>query len=86
MKKGVLFTALIATVLFTGCSKDDDNGGGSCRVCSIELLGVNTSTEYCDNGDGTLTATTDGQEETVDLDGVSFDTFINQLDVIADCN
>ena len=87
--KNLLTIALFATALvFTACSSDDDSTSSSneCKTCEIDLLGTLTSTEYCDNGDGTMTVTIDGQEQTQDLDGVSFNEFISVLELIATCN
>ncbi|WP_106143814.1 hypothetical protein [Flagellimonas meridianipacifica] len=86
MKKIIFAFALLASIGFTGCSSDDDSSSSNCTTCSITLLDITTSTEYCDNGDGTVTATTEGESETVDLEGISFDAFIAQLGLIADCN
>lgn len=70
--------ALAGTVAFTSCSKDDDDKN-SCATCELKVLDSSVTSKYCDNGDGTMTVTTDGQENTVELDGVSFDTFISQF-------
>jgi len=87
--KNLLTIALFATALvFTACSSDDDSTSSSneCKTCEIDLLGTLTSTEYCDNGDGTMTVTIDGQEQTVDLEGATFDDFIAAVELIATCN
>ena len=81
MKKSVLFLALAATVAFTSCSSDDDgDSNSSCNTCTIELEGISSTTEYCDNGDGTMTATTDGVEQNVPLNGISFASFISIIE------
>ncbi len=85
MKK-VLFSALVLGLLFTtSCKSDDDNGdtAPTCETC--EILGI--SSEYCDNGDGTMTVTTAGQEQSVDLNGSSFADFVAALEASgATCN
>ena len=85
MKKLFLFLALGSSIVFTSCNKDDDDKASSCSTCDLDVLGTVTSSKYCDNGDGTISVTTQGTTQTVELDGVSFDTFISQLDLVADC-
>lgn len=84
MKKIILSFAVIATLGFTSCSSDDDNSDdgsiSECLTCDLDILGTVISSEYCDNGDGTMTVTTDGQEQTVDLEGESFDSVISALE------
>ena len=83
MKKFILSFAVIAAIGFTSCSSDDDNGGsddGGCQTCDIDLLGTTVSSEYCDNGDGTMDVTTEGTTETVDLQGQDYDAFISALE------
>lgn len=79
----MLSVAVVAAISFSACSSDDDNGGGDddeCRTCSIEAGGFEISSEYCDNGDGTMTVTTEGVEQTVDLEETSFSNFISALE------
>ena len=86
--KNLLTIALFgATLVFTACGSDDDstNSSNECKTCEIDLIETIT-TKYCDNGDGTITITVDGQEQTQDLDGVSFDEFISVVELIATCN
>ena len=82
MKKFILSFAVIAAIGFTSCSSDDDGGSndGGCETCEFDLLGTTVSTEYCDNGDGTMDVTTEGTTETVDLEGQDYDTFISALE------
>lgn len=83
MKKFILSFAVIAALGFTSCSSDDDNNDGgtdTCETCSFDLLGTVVSSEYCDNGDGTMDVTTEGTTETVDLEGQSFATVISSLE------
>lgn len=85
MKK-VLFSALVLGLMFTtSCKSDDDNNDAApaCQTC--EIIGI--SSEYCDNGDGTMTVTTAGQDQSVDLNGSSFADFIAALEAGgATCN
>ncbi|WP_298996208.1 hypothetical protein ACOKFD_12135 [Flagellimonas sp. S174] len=75
MKKIIFALAIIASIGFTGCSGDDD-GDGNTRNCSI--LGLVPAT-FVDNGDGTATITVEGESDVVDLDGVPFETFTDQI-------
>ena len=90
MKRFMLSMAVIAALAFTGCSSDDDSdsgGGNDCTTCELDVLGTVISSEYCDNGDGTMTVTTEGQEQTVDLEGQSFADVISGLELAgATCN
>lgn len=74
---------LAGTFAFTSCSKDDDAAGdkSACQTCSMSLMGQEISSKYCDNGDGTYTQTTDGQEATGELpEGMSFNEFIKTME------
>lgn len=89
MKKLLLSVSLLAAFFaFTSCSSDDDSSSANdCLVCDLELFGQATSTEYCDNGDGTVTVISMDQEETVDLEGNSFSDFISGIEALgATCN
>lgn len=76
--------AIVAgTFAFTSCSKDDDAAGekSACTTCSMSLMGVEMSTKYCDNGDGTYTMSMEGEEMTQDLpEGMSFDEYIKTVE------
>lgn len=80
MKK-ILLSAAVC-LAFVACSSDDDNGEeNTCKTCEITVLEETQSVEYCDNGDGTVTATAqDGSEVTAELEGVSFSQFISALE------
>lgn len=71
-----------AILVFTSCGNDDDSSTPvtDCQICNLDLLGTIVSPEYCDNGDGTITITLDGQEQTESLDGVTFSEFITALE------
>ncbi len=71
-------------VTIVACSSDD-NKGLACYDCSLELLGTVIESEYCDNGDGTIEVTINGETETVDLEGTSYDDFISQVQTISTC-
>ena len=79
MKKIILSIAMIATIAFTGCS-DNDETDKKCLSCEFSGLGVETpiKTQYCDNGDGTMTITVKGiQTVTDDIpEGSSFEEII----------
>ncbi len=69
--------ALAATVSFSSCSNDDDDEK-TCRSCEILTI----STEFCDNGDGTVTATVAGQSETIsgeDLGDLTPEEYIDSI-------
>lgn len=86
----MLCLAVITSLIFTACSSDDDNNSEeqeTCETCDLDLLGTVISSEYCDNGDGTITITTEGLEQTQDLDGATFEQFILALELAgASCN
>ena len=88
MNKLLTIALFSATLLLTACGSDDDSStpAADCKTCDIDVLGTITAIEYCDNGDGTMTVTVDGQEEIVDLEGASFDEFIEAVELIATCN
>jgi hypothetical protein len=81
MKKSILFAALIGSVLFFSCSKDDDKG--SCETCDIAGFSI----EACDNGDGTVTISSGGDSETIseeELGGLSPDDYIKGICSVGD--
>lgn len=80
--------AVLAAISFTSCSSDDDAADvNPCATCGFDFLGVVLETEYCDNGDGTVTATVEGVEETIDLQGQSFEAFIQAFEAAGvNCN
>ena len=64
MKKIILSIAMMATIAFTGCSSDDDNGSPECKTCeNINDSGI--TGEVCDNDDGTFTLTLTQSEEEI---------------------
>ncbi|NNK81554.1 MAG: hypothetical protein HKO92_00370 [Flavobacteriaceae bacterium] len=89
MKKRILSTLVVLSLSISACSNNDDKDTPSedCRTCLLELLGESTSTEICDNGDGTVTITSNGEEETQDLDGATFAQLIAGYELLgASCN
>jgi len=73
MKKVVFSLLAVSCLIFVGCSNDDDDDQ-NCAVCAIDFLGTPLTTEACDNGDGTVTITVEGQSEILtseDLEGAS---------------
>jgi hypothetical protein len=92
MKKFMFVLAVISAINITACSSDDDGGSetqgnSDCETCNLELLGESLTTEFCDNGDGTITVTVFGESEIEDLEGVSFDEFISAYELLgATCN
>ena len=87
MKKLTLLALTIGLFAFTSCSDDDDGGSSSsCKTCTIEIMGIENVSEYCDNGDGTMTVTSEGQETTIELEeGMSFDDYIAGQEQLGDC-
>jgi len=86
MKKILLSGLVGLALLTTSCGSDDDNN--NCSTCTNEILGIEIVADYCDNGDGTINVTIEGETETVDLpDGISFSDFISQQEGAgAECN
>lgn len=85
MKKIIASALLIGVLAFNSCSSSDDSkeeSSSDCRTCEVFTL----TQEYCDNGDGTVTITTNGQEETEDLDGATFAQFILGIELLGTCN
>lgn len=78
MKKLVFSLALVISLVFVGCSGDDDDEQ-TCATCN--LLGVNV--EACDNGNGTVTVTAAGETEVLseeDLDGLTAAEYVAALE------
>lgn len=79
MTTRILTTSLLLLLAFTSCKKDDDSmeeDARNCVTCEGSVLGT---IEYCENEDGTVSATVDGETTTFPLNGISFDTYINGL-------
>ncbi|AIY12576.1 hypothetical protein M667_04810 [Cellulophaga baltica NN016038] len=84
MKKSILFAALIGSVLFFSCSKDNDDKG-ICESC--ELIGVPITA--CDNGDGTVSISSGGNSETIseeELGGLSPEDYVKAICSAGDIN
>ncbi|WP_297798252.1 hypothetical protein [uncultured Eudoraea sp.] len=87
MKRLKIAILAIGVFGFAACGSDDnDEGVDNCQTCSLSILDQEVVSEYCDNGDGTVTVTTAGVEQTEDLDGATFDQFITALELIGTCN
>ncbi|WP_025742222.1 hypothetical protein [Aquimarina pacifica] len=71
MKKFIYLAAFTLALGFTSCGSDDD-GDSNCETCDV----IGISITMCDNGDGTADVSAAGQTETVDLEGVSFDAYV----------
>ncbi|MGB5386856.1 MAG: hypothetical protein WBN20_08740 [Eudoraea sp.] len=88
MKRIKIAILAIGVLGFTACGNDDnDEIIDSCETCSLMIMDQEVVSEYCDNGDGTVTITTAGVEQTEDLEGVTFDQFIAAFELLgASCN
>ncbi len=78
MKKLVFSVFAIACLVFTGCSKDDDDKG-KCATCNL----AGNSLKACDNGDGTVTVSSGDQSEVLrgdDLEGTSAAEYVAALE------
>ncbi len=78
MKKLVFSLMAVASLVFVGCSDDDDEEN---RCASCNLLGV--SIEACDNGDGTVTVSGAGESEVIsgdDLEGQTAAEYVDALE------
>ncbi len=77
MKKLVFSLMAVASLVFVGCSDDDDEN----KCASCELLGV--SIEACDNGDGTVTVSGAGESQVIsgdELDGQTAAEYVKALE------
>ena len=88
MKRIKIAILAIGVLGFAACSSDDnDEVVENCETCSLSILDEEVISEYCDNGDGTVTITTAGVEQTEDLEGATFDQFIAAFELLgATCN
>ena len=88
MKKSIFMALSIGFFCFVSCSKSDDKKAlQDCQTCNLDILGEMISSEFCDNGDGTFTITSNGESETQDLDGATFQQFIDAYEQFgATCN
>ncbi|MEZ4779649.1 MAG: hypothetical protein R2786_09740 [Flavobacteriaceae bacterium] len=86
-KQNLIIALLVLTVVFSCKKKDDDGGGQACQTCTFDILGEDFTSEYCDNGDGTVTVTTEGQSQTTSMEGLTFTEFIAAFEQAgATCN
>lgn len=84
MKKSILFIALAVGVMFTSCSKDDGDDK-NCESCTLEGVSV----KACDNGDGTVTTTSNGESDTLseeDLGGLSAAAYVSLIKAACTAN
>jgi hypothetical protein len=74
-KQIMLMVLFVGALSITSCSNsnDDESLMDDCQTCTTLLL---LTSEHCDNGDGTVTINTSGQETTIDLQGVTFEAYI----------
>ena len=69
----MLFLSL-AIVSIMSCGTDE----ATCETCTIDLLGVTTTVEVCEEGDD-LEVTTNGVSQTIT--GQSLDTYVGTLEI-----
>jgi len=89
MKKLISSALLIGVLAFNSCSSSDDSkdeSSSDCRTCDLEFAGQSITSEYCDNGDGTITVTTLGESETESLEGISFAQYMELVGTLSTCN
>jgi hypothetical protein len=88
MKRLKIAILAIGVLGLSACGNDDnDEVVENCQTCSLTIAIQQVITEFCDNGDGTVTATTAGVETTEDLEGVTFDQFIAAFELLGStCN
>ncbi|MGB5459227.1 MAG: hypothetical protein WBM91_11340 [Eudoraea sp.] len=88
MKRIKIAILAIGVLAFTACGSDDNGDAiDNCETCSLTILEQVVVSEYCDNGDGTVTVTTEGVEQTEELGDATFDQFIAAFELLgASCN
>lgn len=83
MKRLKIAILAIGVLGLSACGNDDnDEVVENCQTCTI----LEVASEYCDNGDGTVTITTLGQEQTEELGDATFDQFIAAFELLGVCN
>lgn len=80
MKKLLFTAAIMGLLISTSCKKDDDGDSRNCKTC--EMADAGNALTYCDNGDGTVTISSNGQSQTTNLEGISFNDYIAALQQI----
>ncbi|MDO6675385.1 hypothetical protein Q4517_07455 [Tenacibaculum sp. 1_MG-2023] len=81
MKKIILSIAMLTSVVLVSCSDNDENNT-TCRKCVFERFDQTLNTEYCDNGDGTITMTVEGGQTVTDEipEGSSFEEVMKAVE------
>lgn len=74
---GAIFDVVDDVEETTTSNTDTDMVTVSCRDCVISSDGIELDTQFCDNGDGTITQVFQGVSTTFELPFSSFDEFIN---------
>lgn len=58
-----------------------------CQTCTVDLLGTAIVSEVCDNMDGTVSITVDGETQTQTLEeGQTYDQIIASFEIAGNCN
>jgi len=83
MKKIKLILLLVSFALLS-CTSDEESS--NCFQCNVNLSGEPANTVICDNGDGTVDVTSAGVTKTIDLEGVTFEDFINAAQLLGTCS
>jgi hypothetical protein len=74
--KNLLFGLFLAVVGLSSCGDD-----GGCKTCTLSFLGIETSSEICEDGDDlTVTSSALGVSETETISGTSLDDYVNALE------
>lgn len=82
MKKLILFALLTSALFIISCGSDDDDGNefSGCVVCTNTVATIETSTEYCDNEDGTVTKNPgETDENVITISAASFSEFVQGI-------
>lgn len=73
----ILTISCVISLLLMSCSSNDE-ASLKCFDCDVDTQGNPDDVEYCDNGDGTMSAMfrSTGKTVQIDLKGNTFDDFI----------
>ncbi len=74
MKKHLLKTLFVLSLVFASCSSSDDEETPRCQECDTII-----NATVCDNGDGTVEVTSGGVTTTEILGALTVDDFVNSL-------